>query len=130
VKQVRTLARRWPLVLFLSLGCGGGGDSPQRAIQKQGAGYRIYQAAICHRCHGSALEGGPKAPALLQLNEHFDAARLNRYLVEPDSMQASDPRLRALDERYTSFEMPSYAMLDSTARRQLVEFLLSPWTTP
>ena len=121
-----------PGLLLVLLGCGEGKEMPAttRSIDTQAAAYRVYQSAICHRCHGLKLEGGPKAPGLLQLARYYDVAQLERYLVAPDSLQAVDPRLKALDEQYTTFEMPSYAMLDSTVRRSLVAFLLSPWTTP
>jgi len=110
--------------------CGCGGSEPSavvRQIRTEDPTYALYQRLICHRCHGADLEGGTKAPSLRELAEHYDVERLMHYLEDPQALRAVDPRLRELDMRYTNFEMPSYATLDSTVRRTLVEFLLDPW---
>jgi cytochrome c553 len=131
VNRIRLSFHRQGITLWTSLllaACSGerSGSDQSSAIDVEAAGYRIYQLSACHRCHGLRLDGTHKAPGLLALPSQYDAERLRRYLANPDSMQAADPRLRELDDRYTVFEMPSYAMLATQARDQLVAFLLAP----
>jgi len=86
-------------------------------------GYQLYQRLICARCHGSDLSGTHKAPTLQEIRSLYDRPALRAYLANPDSFQRVDPRLRALNEQYEEFDMPSYPLKDKH-RELLIDFLL------
>jgi mono/diheme cytochrome c family protein len=98
---------------------------PDVKIDREAAGYAIYQRLGCARCHGASLRGTHKAPPLLELARHHDAEGLLRYLENPDSAQIVDPRLNRLDTQFSKHEMPSYP-LRIEAAQTLLNFLLAP----
>ena len=75
--------------------------------------------------HGESLEGTRMGPPLTDAGVHWKRPALRRYLANPDSARRADPRLRALDEHYRRFTMPSYEFEDD-AFEALATYLLQP----
>jgi cytochrome c553 len=98
-------------------------DASVAQFDRKHPGYQLYQSFICSRCHGADLAGTHKAPSLANIRAQYDRVTLRAYLANPDSMQRIDPRLKALNEDYKAFEMPSYP-LNVEHRERLIDFLL------
>jgi len=85
-------------------------------------GQRAYLDSGCPRCHGTDRSGSATGPSLKDLKYTWTKGDLVRFLKGPAEFTASDPRLRALSERYGT-KMPAFAM-DEETRKALAEYLL------
>ena len=89
-----------------------------------GEGHEIYMSAGCDECHGADLKGTPSAgPTLKGVNRHWDEERLLAYFRDPDSVAATDPRLRELRDRFGE-GMPPLKLADPVARENLARYVL------
>lgn len=96
---------------------------PAVRLNEDHPGYVLYTKLECFRCHGPRLRGSPKAPPLLDLAEHWDIERLARYLQDPDSTIAHNPRLLEQARSYRYTPMPEYD-LDPELLRTVADFVL------
>lgn len=87
------------------------------------SGADIYVLQSCGACHGEHGEGTDRAPALRGMAEHWTVERLAGYFVDPRAYVAADPRLAAVDERF-SLRMPVYDNLTPAQARLLAEHVL------
>lgn len=85
-------------------------------------GRRAYLDSGCPRCHGTDRSGSATGPSLKDLKYIWTKEDLVRFLKGPAEFTASDPRLKALSERYGT-KMPAFAM-DEETRKALAEYLL------
>lgn len=64
-------------------------------------GLGLYVRENCANCHGEAGEGTKRlGPPLRNLEEHWDRARLQTFLLDPGKVEAEDPRLEELKSSY------------------------------
>lgn len=87
-------------------------------------GAALYRRENCANCHGPARAGTPNGPPLEGLAERWDARALGRYLLDPDAVLASDPRLAELSRRHGN-RMPPFPHLTSGERAELARWLLA-----
>ena len=85
---------------------------------------QVYVALNCAKCHGADHEGQRTAPALAGLATRWNEDQLVAYLRNPKAVQAANPRLAYLAERYP-IEMPAYPHTDEQALRELTGWLLA-----
>lgn len=83
----------------------------------------IYDLQNCANCHGADRTGKSQGPPLLDLGRHWQVEELARYLADPQSFVAADPRLRAHGETHSQ-TMPAYDNLTLEQRRVLAAWLL------
>jgi mono/diheme cytochrome c family protein len=65
-------------------------------------GKRLYFTQGCSACHMSHGEGGPMAPPLRNLAQHWNREQLAHHMAEPDAMLKTDERLRQLSRQFPS----------------------------
>ena len=114
------------LVVSCGLGCGPGEDEfRQDIVDLTGQPPEAVYATIkCAKCHGSDREGQRTAPKLIGLADRWSQDDLVAYLRDPKAVQANNPRLAYLAERYP-IEMPAYAHTDEQVLRDLTSWLLA-----
>lgn len=96
----------------------GGTEGAQGQPETSSAGGRdIFADANCTMCHGAGLGGSALGPALENLSNNWDAARLQQYLLDPVGYAAADARLSGQSEQY-SMPMPAWNP-DSFTQEQL-----------
>ena len=103
------------LAVAAAFGCSRGEDHYiQGQVDLTGAPpQEAYVGLNCASCHGAELEGQRTAPALKGLAER-----------DPQAVQAANPRLAYMAERYP-IVMPAYAHTDEQVLRGLVSWLLA-----
>ena len=95
------------------------GDSKPTDPLKQGR--LLYFQQGCSACHATRGEGGPMAPPLRNLAQHWNRERLAKHMAEPDAV--SDERLRQLSRQFPS---PMKGVTAPEADRLLIaDWLLS-----
>jgi hypothetical protein len=115
-----------------ALGCGGHRVSPPPGLDEvQLAGWQAYADLDCASCHGENREGQRSGPALTGLADHWTADQLVSYLIDPDGMVRTSPRLAYKAEKYAigmpkvSGKTPGYAdKAHETNLGALAEYLL------
>ena len=105
------------VLLLIALACGGAGDG------KPPSGGALYSAQGCAACHGERGEGKVLGPPLVGVEAHWTVESLADFLADPRAGLSSDPRLKALDQRYRT-DMLSYAYMPPEDRALLAAFVL------
>jgi len=88
------------LILAACGGSGAGGVEP---------GARLYATYGCASCHGGQGAGGTLAPPLADLGRYWDREGIADYLRDPRAWLAKDPRLEALQQRFSA-QMPAVSL--------------------
>jgi cytochrome c553 len=114
------------LAVAAAFGCSRGEDNYiQGQVDLTGASpEQVYAGLNCASCHGAELEGQRTAPALKGLAERWSEDELIAYLRDPKAVQAANPSLAYMAERYP-IVMPAYPHTDEQVLRGLVSWLLA-----
>mgnify|MGYP003563964920 CR=1 FL=1 len=107
------------LLLWMSA-CSRGTPVPPETVE---LGRQVYQAQACGGCHGDDRAGTELAPALTSVHLQWSPDRLETYLKHPESVTASEPRLKDLSSHW-ELEMPGVAEASAEEVRALALFLL------
>jgi mono/diheme cytochrome c family protein len=114
---------------WLVAGCSAGGPDdaaePVVAEADAQAARALFEEESCTMCHGPEAEGTDLAPALRDLRGYWDEDRLVRYLEDPAAFAREDPTFDARRETVYEMEMPAYAHVPESDRRNLARWLLS-----
>lgn len=86
-------------------------------------GLTLIRENGCTACHGQNLEGSKIAPALVQINKHWDRESLINYLRNPSSY--SNERLKQFRVQYKNIVMPSFNNLDVKDLGKIADYLLT-----
>ena len=126
------------VLMAIGVGCRSRQPTPPPGLNEvQLAGWQVYVDLKCATCHGEAREGQRSGPALTGLADHWTADQMVSYLLDPDAMITSNPRLAYKAEKYAigmpkvSGKSPGYA--DKTQSEQLgvlAEYLLADIESP
>lgn len=124
--------------LVMAVGCGSPRPAPPPGLDvSQRAGWQIYVDLNCAACHGENREGRRSGPPLVGLAERWKVDQLVSYLMDPDAMVASNPRLAYTAEKYAlgmpkvSGKSPGYASKSLPQElRLLSEYLLVDIESP
>jgi mono/diheme cytochrome c family protein len=116
----------------MALSCGQRQPTPPPGLDEtQLLGWQTYVDLDCASCHGANREGKRSGPPLNGLAEHWTAEQLATYLVDPDAMVKTNPRLAYKAEQYAiampsvSGKSPGYAgKVDDVKLAALAEYLL------
>lgn len=84
----------------------------------------IYALQNCAICHGHDREGKSNGPGLVDLDRHWTRDTLTEFLGDPRAFEATDPRIAALRDQYSS-AMDPYTNLTLAERRVLANWLLA-----
>jgi len=108
------------LSLSLLVACASAcGESKPTDPLKQGR--LLYFTNGCSACHNTRGEGGPMAPPLRNLAQHWNRDQLAQHMADPDAV--SDDRLRQLSKQFPS---PMKGVPSPQADRLLIaDWLLS-----
>ncbi|MFC2082295.1 c-type cytochrome [Bacteroidota bacterium] len=95
-------------------------ESAQPASQD---GMTLLQNTGCLGCHGTDLQGTNLAPALVNLNEHWERDGLINYLRNPSSYSGDD-RFEEYKKQFSGVVMPSYNNIDVKKLGEIADYLL------
>ncbi|MCB9915194.1 MAG: c-type cytochrome [Planctomycetes bacterium] len=83
----------------------------------------LFLEVRCDSCHGSDRRGSWMGPPLVDLEQHWTAPDLARYLRDPLPVIEATPRLTELKRQYTN-PMRAFPELPQAERLRLAEWLL------
>jgi mono/diheme cytochrome c family protein len=101
--------------VIVALSCSSGSDESQ-------APATLFAAKGCAGCHGADRQGTATAPALENLQRHWDEASLAAYLRDPKAVRAKVPRLQYQNGEYPA-EMPAIKGSDDEIAQLAKELL-------
>lgn len=95
-------------LLVPSVGCSRTPDPVTPSAETLALGERLYDEWGCAACHGPDRAGTENAPPLTAASDHWTVDAFAKYLLDPQSVVASDPRLSKIGEAYADMEMPPF----------------------